>query len=179
MKNIVLVLLIASVLVACDKEETIIYPTFKKSVEFSINNSDFAVEGVIPATGIQDELKTAVVSNVDEVELKDVWLEVKPQSGNSANIVSVDVTIKTGTDDTELILLEDIIIHVEDGLSIVPLMSVITNEGAQELTRQLSDVVAGVNDNNINLSLKGETFYKDGLEGNVDVDIQMFIRYSF
>jgi hypothetical protein len=81
-------------------------------------------------------------------------------------------------DGNELILADNVIVSVEEGKTIVPLMTNMTNDGGQELFRQLNDGVAGGN-SNIELSVKGESFFNDGLQGDVDINMEMFIRYSF
>ncbi len=177
MKNLVLVILTASVLIACDKEETMINPTFKESVEFSVNTPTFEEDEVLSVAASQNELKNAVINSDDAIELKDVWMEVTPQNDNSADITTVSIYIMSVEGD-ELLLADDVTASVEEGKTIVPLMTNMTNEGSQELFRQLNDGVAGGN-SNIELSVKGESFFNDGLHGDVDINMEMFIRYSF
>ena len=177
MKNLILVILTASVLVACDKEETIVYPTYKESVEFSINTPAFDVNEILSVATSQNELKSAVINSDAVIEIKDVWMEVSPQNENSADITTISIFIKS-TDGNELLLADDVIVSVEEGKTIVPLMTNMTNEGSQELIQLLNDGIAGGN-SNIELSLKGESFFNDGLQGDVDIDMEMFIRYSF
>ncbi len=177
MRNLILVILTASVLIACDKEETVIYPTFKESVEFSINTPNFEVDEVLSVAGSHNELKSSVINYDTAIEMKDVWLEVSPQDDNSANIATVSIYIKS-IDGDELLLADDVVVSIEKGRTIVPLMTIMTNEGAQELILQLNSGIAGGN-SNIELSLKGESFFSEGLSGSVDVDMKMFIRYSF
>lgn len=177
MKNLILVILTASVLVACDKDETIINPTFKESVEFSINTPTYEVDEVLSLAASQNELKSAVINSDDAIEVKDVWMEVTPQNENSADITTVSIYIMS-VDDTETLLADDVVVSVEEGKTIVPLMTNMTNEGEQELIRQLNEGITGGN-SNINLSVKGESFFNDGLQGNVNINMEMFIRYSF
>lgn len=176
MKNLILVILTASLLVACDKEETMIYPTFKESVEFSVNTPAFEVNEILSVADSKNELKSSVINDV-AIEMKDVWMEVSPQNDNSANIATVSIYIKSIVGN-EMLLADDVVVTYEEGRTIVPLMKIMTNEGSQELIRQLNHGIAGGN-SNIELSLKGESFFNDGLAGSVDVDMKMFIRYSF
>ena len=176
MKNLILVILTASILVACDKEETIVYPTYKESVEFSVNTPTFEVDEVLSVAASQNELKSAVINSDDAIEIKDVWMEVTPQNDNSADITTVSIYIMS-VDGNELLLADDVVVSVEEGKTIVPLMTNMTNEGGQELFRQLNDGIAGGN-SNIELSVKGESFFNDGLQGDVDINMEMFIRYS-
>ena len=177
MKNLILVILTASVLVACDKEETMIYPTFKESVEFLVNTPSFEVNEILSVASSQNELKSSVIYDDTAIDMKDVWLEVSPQNDNSANIATVSIYIKS-IDGNEMLIADDVVVTYEEGRTIVPLMKIITNEGSQELIRQLNHGLAGGN-SNIELLLKGESFFNDGLAGSVDVDMEMFIRYSF
>ena len=177
MKNLILVILTASVLVACDKEETIINPTYKESVEFSVNTPTFEVDEILSVAASQNDLKNAAISSNDAIEVKDVWMEVTPQDNNSADIATVSIYIMS-VDGDELLLTDDVVVSVEEGKTIVPLMTNMTNEGGQELIRQLNDGIAGGN-SNIKLSVKGESFFNDGLQGDVNINMEMFIRYSF
>ena len=176
MKNLILVILTASVLVACDKDETMITPTFKESVEFSVNTPTFEVDEVLSVAASQNELKSTVTNSDDVVEMKDVWMEVTPQNDNSADIATVSIYI-ISVDGDELLLADDVVVSVEEGKTVVPLMTNMANEGGQELIRQLNDGITGGN-SNIELSVKGESFFNNGLQGDVNINMEMFIRYS-
>ncbi len=176
MKNLVFIVFITLSFIACQQEETVITPTFKESVEFSVEDPDFIVEDEIPAENIK-----SVAGNVDfngVVTLNDIWLEVKTNKNNSANIAVVNLTIKDGDSDVQL-LDEDLLVSLEDEASIVPLLRVLSDAGRSELVKKINNIVAGTDNSNIELSLKGETFYSSGMTGTVDVDMEMFIRYSF
>jgi len=176
MKNLVLTILVASIFISCQQEETVITPTFKESVEFMVDQQDFTVENAIPAENIKSVAEQ--IDNSGTVSLNDIWLEVKTKKENNANIAVINITVKDNGNEIQL-LNEDIIVPLEDETSIVPLISLLSSEGQTEILNKLNDIVSGTDDSNIELTLKGESFYSTGTSGDIDVDMEMFIRYSF
>jgi len=181
MKKMVFVFLAAFVFAACEQKETEILPTFKERVEFEVNSPDFHLADYIEAENIQEYLQKEVTDPeaIGSVSLTDIWLEVNPYQGNVANMAYFDVYIKTGEGDEALLLFNDMVVPVKDEKSVVPLISLVESKGAGELERQLSNIVSGKANKNIELVLKGETFSKGSLDGNVNVELELFIRYGF
>ncbi len=176
MKNLVITVLTALVFVACEQKETVIAPTFKESVEFSVDQTDFVVEDAIPAENIKNVAEK--VEYTGTVNLNDIWIEVKAGKENKANIAVINITVNDNGNEIQL-LNEDIIVSLEDEVSVVPLISVLSAAGQAELINKINDIVSGTDDSNIELTLKGESFYSTGTSGDIDVDMEMFIRYSF
>jgi hypothetical protein len=176
MKNLIFIVLTAIVFVSCEQKETNITPTFKESVEFSVVEPAFNVEDAIPAENIKNVAEAAEFDG--SVDLKDIWLEVKTKKGNSANMALVNIVLTDKGNEIQL-LNEDMVVVLEEDVTIVPLISILSAEGQNEIISKLNDIAAGNDDSNIELTLKGETFYSSGMTGSVDIDMEMFIRYSF
>jgi len=176
MKNLVFTVIIALVFVACEQKETNITPTFKESVEFSIDKPDFEIGDAIPADNIKNVAEAAEFDGT--VNLNDIWLEVKTRNDNSANMALVNIVLNDNGNEIQL-LNEDVVVVLEEDVTIVPLVSILSAEGQSEIISKLIDIAAGNDDSNIELTLKGETFYSSGMTGSVDVEMEMFIRYSF
>ena len=182
MKKIVIAFLVAFVFAACEQKETEILPTFKEGVEFKVDSPDFNSADFIDAENIHENLQKEITDPEmlgESISLTDIWLEVNPQQGNVANMAYFDVYIKTGDGDEAMLLFKDMVVPIQEEKSVVPLISLVEAKGAGELERQLSDIVAGKANENIELVIKGETFYKGSLDGNVNVELELFIRYSF
>ncbi len=176
MKNLVLIVLTTLTFVACEQKEEVIAPTFKESVVFSVENTDFIVEDAIPAEHIKNVAEKVEYNGT--VNLDDVWIEVKAGKDNKANMAVINIALKNSENEIQL-LDEDIIVPLEDETSIVPLISVLSAAGHAELINKINDIVSGADNSNIELALKGESFYSTGTSGDVNVDMKMFIRYSF
>jgi len=176
MKNLFFAVFAALIFVACEQTETVITPTFKESVEFSIDKSDFEIEDAISAENIKSVAEKADFAGA--VNLNDIWLEVKSNSDNSANIAMVNIVVNDNGKEIQL-LNEEVIVSFEEQTTIIPLLTVLSEAGQKELISKLNAIAAGNDDSNIELTLSGETFYNSGMSGDVDVDMEMFIRYSF
>jgi hypothetical protein len=176
MKSIVFVILTSVLFVACEQQETLITPTFKESVQFMVDEPELVIEEAIPAENIQ-RVAEEVSEEFDGVQLNDVWLEVTSLTGNSASLAKVNMSVMGDNDNVELI--NGVVINIEKEKTIVPLISILSAEGYSELLAQLNAIAEGSDTENIRFSLKGDSFFKDGLNGNVNIEVKMFIRYSF
>ena len=176
MKSIVFVILTSVLFVACEQQETLITPTFKESVQFMVDEPELVIEEAIPAENIQ-RVAEEVSEEFDGVQLNDVWLEVTSLTGNSASLAKINMSVMGDNDNIELI--NGVVINIEKEKTIVPLISILSAEGYSELLAQLNAIAEGSDTENIRFSLKGDSFFKDGLNGNVNIEVKMFIRYSF
>lgn len=176
MKSIVFVILTSVLFVACEQQETLITPTFKESVQFMVDEPELVIEEAIPAENIQ-RVAEEVSEEFDGVQLNDVWLEVTSLTGNSASLAKINMSVMGDNDNVELI--NGVVINIEKEKTIVPLISILSAEGYSELLAQLNAIAEGSDTENIRFSLKGDSFFKDGLNGNVNIEVKMFIRYSF
>ncbi|NPA36937.1 MAG: hypothetical protein GXO47_08825 [Chlorobi bacterium] len=176
MRSLIFIILTSVLFVACEQQETTIVPTFKESVEFIVIEPEFSIEESIPAENIQ--IIAGKINATDDVHIDDVWLEINTLEGNYSNIATVNLSL-AGRNSENIELVKNIILNLEENKTVVPLISVLTSEGYQELEAQINDIINGSNNENIKFSLEGDSYFKDGLNGNVNIEIEMFIRYSF
>jgi len=176
MKKLIIALFIGMSLVACDQEETLITPSFKESVEFDVVNPEFEVVDALKAENIKNVAEDADFNGT--VNLNDIWIEVKMNNSNQADIAKLNLSMMV--DGSEVSLLnEDAFVALENEVTVVPLVKILSEEGRMELMNKLNNIAAGTDVTDIEMTLTGETFFNEGMSGSVDLDMEMFIRYSF
>ncbi|RUA07465.1 MAG: hypothetical protein DSY82_08045 [Flavobacteriia bacterium] len=165
-------------LVACDQEETLITPSLKESVEFDVVNPEFEVVDALKSENIKNVAEDADFNGNVNVNLNDIWIEVKINNSNQADIARLNLSMMADGNEVSL-LNEDAFVALENKVTIVPLVKILSEEGRMELMNKLNNITAGTDETDIEMTLSGETFFNEGMSGSVDLDMEMFIRYSF
>ncbi len=173
MRKIVMLLAIMLGMIACEEKDISLFPSFEESAKFNINTNSFEEDATIYSSVISDAVIEATdgEGGVERLVLEGLWFEVTPNSGNTAQAMTLTFQIKSWATDEYLPILEDFTFTVNSGK--VNFLKELKSEGVIELKNQLNAIAKGLPSSDIKFESEGIVTPEGG---TVDVDVEVFVN---
>ncbi|MCU4175990.1 hypothetical protein [Carboxylicivirga sp. N1Y90] len=155
---------------ACEEKEINLYPSIEESAKVDITTGDFEESAIIYSSAISNAVDEAVDGDgdIERVVIEGIWFELTPKSKNTAQSMTVNLSIKKwGTEEYEAIL-DDFTFDIKEGK--VNFIKELKAAGILVLKEQINALALGTASNDIKFEIEGDVT-PEGSEVNVELEV--------
>lgn len=176
MKKVLVVLFAVLVFTACEKKDIRLYPTIEESLEFTIDGQDnFSESEYLSSSVIMNavnDLDFDEAGEIEDVTIEGVWIVVTTLSKNTAESVTMDLSIEV--DGMKSLLLEGYNFTIPADTETFYISADLIKAGVLALNTEMKNIIIdGITSGNVKFSIEGTTMPADS---DINLDIEVFIK---
>jgi hypothetical protein len=177
MRTTILLFTLAFVLNACNVENIRLYPSFEESTILTIDEeTDFYEELIIPSSDIYasiTELDLDDSGTIEDINIEGIWIVITPLTNNTAQWVTLNLSIKVDEYDQEW-MLNNYTITIPDKTTTIYLASDLIKSGVHALNTQMYKLIVSQSTfKDIEFEISG---YTTPTNSTINVSIELFIQ---
>ncbi|WP_430932544.1 hypothetical protein [Saccharicrinis sp. 156] len=176
MKKLAIIICGVLLLNACEEKDIRLYPSFEESSVFTINEQGyFEEEESISYFNILDAISDLEIEDgeIEDVTTEGIWIVITKLSGNTAESVTVDLSVGTENSGSQN-LLKNLTIPIPDETTEIFLSSDLIKAGVNLLNSLFYNVIVGGSSvDDIEFELSGTT---NPANSTVNIMLEVFVK---